>query len=95
MGIVASVTTAIIAGHKVKNWNLNWLRASGNVYWLRSCRMISGQKNAFQEPWKEMMATAAMAGTPSGSITRQKVVRKPAPSILAASSRSRGMVRKY
>ena len=46
-------------------------------------------------PWNWRIATAARAGPASGSITRQNVVKKPAPSIRAASSRSRGIDRKY
>ena len=41
------------------------------------------------------MATAASAGPASGSMTRQKVVKKLAPSIRAASSISCGIDRKY
>ena len=56
---------------------------------------MSGQKKPFQVPWNWRIATAARAGPASGSITRQNVVKKPAPSILAASSSSRGIDRKY
>ncbi len=41
------------------------------------------------------MASAAIAGIASGSMMRQNVLKYPAPSSLAASSKSRGMVRKY
>ena len=41
------------------------------------------------------IATAASAGPASGRITFQYVWKWPAPSIRAASSRSRGMPRKY
>ena len=56
---------------------------------------MTGQKKPFQVPWNWRIATAASAGPASGSITRQNVVKKPAPSIRAASSRSRGIDRKY
>ena len=56
---------------------------------------MTGQKKPFQVPWNWRIATAARAGPASGSITRQNVVKKPAPSIRAASSRSRGIDRKY
>ena len=56
---------------------------------------MRGQKNAFHVPWNWRIATADSAGVASGSITRQNVVKKPAPSIRAASSMSRGIDRKY
>ena len=68
---------------------------SGSVRWSGSFRKTTGQKKLFQVPWNWRIATAASAGVVSGSITRRKVVKKPAPSTLAASSRSRGIVRKY
>ena len=39
--------------------------------------------------WK--IASEAIAGPPSGRIRRQKIVNSPAPSIRAASIRSRGI----
>ena len=41
------------------------------------------------------MASAAIAGSASGSMTRQKILNGPAPSSFAASSKSFGIVRKY
>ena len=57
--------------------------------------MISDQKKSFQMPWKLRIATAATAGAASGSITRKYVLKKPALSSRAASSKSFGIVRKY
>ena len=39
--------------------------------------------------------SAAIAGSASGSMTRQKILKYPAPSSFAASSKSFGIVRKY
>ncbi len=44
--------------------------------------------------WPVMIMTAEMAGQDSGTITCRMILRWPAPSMRAASSRSRGMVRK-
>ena len=57
--------------------------------------MISAQKKSFQAPSKLRIATAATAGAASGSMTRRYVLKKPAPSSRAASSKSLGIVRKY
>ena len=59
------------------------------------CRIRFAQKKSFHVPWNSRIATAASAGPASGSITRQNVLKYPAPSSFAASSRSRGIVKKY
>src|SRR5204862_4855804 len=56
-------------------------------------REVAYQSLAKRDRRTKHVAAAASAGVASGSMTRQKVVKNPAPSIFAASSRSRGMVR--
>ena len=56
--------------------------------------MVSATTNSFQALMKVKMAVTAMAGRQSGRNTLRKVSQRPAPSIQAASSRSRGMVSK-
>ena len=94
MGIVARTTIAISGGQLVWNSVRKKVNAIGIVKYWRSSK-TSGQKNAFHVPWNWRIATADSAGVASGSITRQNVVKKPAPSIRAASSMSRGIDRKY
>src|SRR5438093_1562845 len=55
---------------------------------------MSGQRKLFHWSTKANTARVASAGLESGSTTRQKTVHSPAPSSRAASSKSRGMVRK-
>src|SRR6478672_3005069 len=50
-----------------------------------------GIKKLFQEPKKVNKVTVAIIGTDSGSIIRQKIATKPAPSSNAASSSSLGI----
>ena len=69
--------------------------ASGSGVLVRIMDDARGQKKPFQVPWNWRIATAARAGPASGSMTRQNVVKNPAPSIRAASSRSLGIDRKY
>ena len=95
MGRVARTMTAINGAHCVWYRSWNCAIASGMVQKSRSRRRITGQKNPFQVPWNWRIATAARAGEASGSMIRQKVWRYPAPSMRAASSRSRGMLMKY
>ncbi len=58
-------------------------------------RYSSGRKKSFHEKKKWKRATAVIAGIDSGRITERKIRNGPAPSIVAASSRSRGIDRKY
>ena len=55
---------------------------------------MSGHKKLFHWSTNASTASVASAGFESGSTTRQKTVHSPAPSSRAASSKSRGMVRK-
>ncbi len=50
-----------------------------------------GIKKLFQEPRKVNRVTVAIIGTDRGSIIRQKIATKPAPSSRAASSSSLGI----
>ena len=76
--MVAITTTAISGGQFVlKPPDVRKARARAAACSGRSCRKMSGQKKLFQVPWNWRMATAARAGPASGSITRQKVVKKP------------------
>src|SRR5207245_1388397 len=56
---------------------------------------MSGQRKLFHWSAKAITASVASAGFESGSTTRQNTVHSPAPSSRAASSKSRGMVRKH
>ena len=56
--------------------------------------MTSGQRKLFHWSTKETTASVASAGLESGRTTRRKIVHSPAPSSRAASSSSRGIVRK-
>jgi hypothetical protein len=55
---------------------------------------VAARMNSFQAVMKEKRAVMAMAGIASGRTIRQKIVPGPAPSMIAASSSSRGMVSK-
>src|SRR5437016_5795131 len=55
---------------------------------------MSGHRKLFHWFANANTATVASAGLERGSTTRQKMVHSPAPSSRAASSRSRGIVRK-
>src|SRR6478752_2293109 len=94
--MVARTTMAISGGQFVVNSVRKKASAIGTVkFWRSGAKKTSGQKNEFHVPWNWRIATADRAGVASGSITRQKVVKKLAPSIRAASSMSRGIERKY
>src|SRR2546430_10216245 len=56
---------------------------------------MSGPKKSFHAYTKWKIATAMRAGTACGRTTEMRVRKGPAPSIAAASSISRGIVRKY
>ena len=55
---------------------------------------MSGARKSFHAAWKVKMATVASAGMESGRITRHRICSVLAPSMMAASSKSGGMVRK-
>ena len=69
-------------------------RASGAVIRFVLVMNRFGQKKSFQMYWPVMIITAEMAGQDIGIMTCRMIRRCPAPSILAASSSSVGMVRK-
>ena len=51
-----------------------------------------GEKKSFQVKMNVKIAVVARAGVSSGRMIRQKIWKKPAPSISAASSSSRGVL---
>ena len=57
--------------------------------------MISGQRKSFQAKRKAKRPSVATAGRDSGSRMRKSTPNRVEPSIIAASSSSRGSVRKY
>ena len=58
-------------------------------------RYSSGRKKSFQAKKKWNRLTAMIAGTDSGRMTERRIRNGLAPSIIAASSRSRGIDMKY
>ena len=56
---------------------------------------MSGPKKSFHEYTRWKIATAITTGQACGRITEMSVRNGPAPSIAAASSISRGIVRRY
>ena len=94
--MVATTTIAINGGQLVWKTPWNWTMPKGRVQCSSpGPKKTAGQKSPFHVPWNCRIATAASAGPASGRMTFQKVWKWPAPSIRAASSRSRGMPRKY
>jgi hypothetical protein len=55
---------------------------------------MSGHRKSFHAERKAKMASAASTGCDSGRMIREKTCQGPAPSMRAASSSSRGIVRK-
>ncbi len=55
---------------------------------------VAARMNSFQPVMNEKSAVTATAGLASGRTIRQKIVAGEAPSMRAASSRSRGIVSK-
>ena len=62
----------------------------GNVRFSSSVISTTAKRNSFQRLMKFKMMVVAMAGTPTGSVSRQKTLRSEQPSIFAASNRSCG-----
>src|SRR5690349_1595008 len=60
-----------------------------------SWAITSGHRNEFQLPMNVIAARAAKNGSEFGTTIRQNVPKWPAPSTRAASSSSRGKLRKY
>ena len=72
-------------------WLEKFCTPSGRVCRLTSPRTSSGRRNAFQLATNARMPTVTTAGRDSGSTIRQRKPSRPAPSMAAASSSSRGM----
>src|SRR5205823_13132590 len=68
---------------------------TGAVYMSSLSMKVAARMNSFHAVMKEKSAVMATAGLASGSTMRQKMVPADAPSMMAASSSSRGMVSKY
>lgn len=71
----------------------NRARATGRVASSGVLTSTSAKKNSFQAEMKENSAVATMPGASSGKTTRRSTWSRVAPSTLAASSSSRGMLR--
>ena len=67
---------------------------TGIVFFISSVMNISGKKKSFHDEMKLMIITVPNAGLINGIKTLQRILRSLAPSILAASSNSTGIVRK-
>ena len=71
----------------------NVRRATGNVKICRVFKKINWLKKSLHVQMKVKIAVVTSAGVLSGKMTRQKSRMGPQPSILAASSSSRGSAR--
>ena len=72
----------------------NLTKPNGAVIRPGDVRNKFGQKKSFHMYWPVIIITAEIAGHESGTMTCRIIRRWPAPSTLAESSRSRGIVRK-
>ena len=71
----------------------NRASCSGSVVRLGVWSKTSAKKNSFHAWMKAKSDVTTMPGRRSGAITVRSTVHRPAPSTIAASSRSRGMPR--
>src|ERR1035437_4195053 len=88
----------MIAGGPLLTWNcaLNWFKPSAIVH--RSFlpdKKTSGARKSFQAKKKWNNITEMIAGQDCGMMTEIRIRNGVAPSIIAASSNSRGRVKKY
>src|SRR3954471_14807983 len=88
------IDPAIKYTHWVPYMSWNWLRATGNVNILGLCVTMSGHISDFHVPMKVKMDSDAIAGLEIGRMTCHKMPSDEHPSIVAASSSSRGSVLK-
>jgi hypothetical protein len=65
---------------------------TGRVYIFGVCATMRGHRKAFQLPMKLKIASVASAGLTRGITILMNMPNSETPSILAASSRSSGMV---
>ncbi len=71
------------------NWR-SWPASAGAIGWL-SCESVNPTRKSFQTKSTWKIASAAIAGRPSGSTTLKNSRHSEAPSMRAASIRSRGI----
>ncbi len=69
-------------------------RISGSVNLSSVFIMTSAPRNSFHDVMKANRATVMIAGTAAGTKMRSRIWRELAPSIIAASSSSRGTASK-
>ena len=94
MGTIEMVAPAISSSQRWACWPRNSWSPNGTVIRSVSLMMINGHRKLLQYEMKVNTASTANAGAEMGTMMLRRIRKCPAPSILAASSSSSGMVRK-
>ena len=85
------VPAAAMSFQMTSNWVTSPCTPTGNVCAFWVLVRMRANRNSLQENVNTMTAAAKRPGHASGSSTSRKAVQRPAPSVNAASSISRGI----